>query len=344
YPRNRQFGRPDDARRGDARFGKGGRTKQMWHDRHEGQPRQRGQKQRQLVDVLDDHIVRSLAQRAPHGAACPQGEAVTPADACHPHAIDLRLRRSVGPPAREQMHLVPFAPGDPAEQLVQMDLGPAGVWILPVVPVDEQNPHRAPVSWAMASRTPLMKAGAAGPATQCASLPASSITTRDGVDASSSSASASRRMFRSTAPTRSSRQCSAASAMRRSNSGRPAMALAARSAPRSYPNGAPPEITATPAPPAPKRGPPGTAPTLRPHAAPPPPPAPRRAPPSPRRPPPAPRPPPPPPPLPHPRAAPRPAVRAVSPPTPPGGRVASAPSPGPPPPSPATYSKCGVSP
>src|SRR5438105_3144634 len=73
----------------------------------------------------------------------------------------------------------------------------------------------------------------------------SSTTTRGGVAPSASSASARRRMLFSTTPTRSSRQCSAASATRRSNSGSPAIALAARSAPRSKPSGTRPNPPAS---------------------------------------------------------------------------------------------------
>src|SRR5256885_17029786 len=96
------------------------------------------------------------------------------------------------------MDLVPPAPGgDAAEQLVKVDFGTTGLRILSIVPIDDQDPHSAPVLRATASSTPLMKPGARAPANQCASFTASSMTTRDGVDASSGSASASRRMLRS---------------------------------------------------------------------------------------------------------------------------------------------------
>src|SRR5437763_1590034 len=121
----------------------------------------------------------------------------------------------------------------------------AGVWILAVVPVDQQDPHSAPNSRATASSTPFTNAGALAPANQWASFTASSMTTRGGVAPSASSASARRRMLFSTTPTRSSRQCSAASATRRSNSGSPAIALAARSAPRSKPSGTRPNPPAS---------------------------------------------------------------------------------------------------
>src|SRR6266545_1620775 len=239
HPGNRPLGRPYHRRHGNAGLGERGGSEQMWHDRHERQPCEGRKKERNLVDVLDDHVERRLAQRPPHRAAGAQGEAVPTADACDVDPVHQNLGHTIGPAARDEAHVVPPL-GDPTEQLVEMDFGATGLRILPIVPVDEQNSHSAPVSRATASSTPLMKPGARDPANQWASFTASSMTTRDGVDASSSSARASRRMLRSTAPTRSSRQCSAASAIRRSNSGRPAMALAARSAPRSYPRGARP--------------------------------------------------------------------------------------------------------
>src|SRR5439155_25809707 len=148
-----------------------------------------------------------------HRATRLEREAMPAADALHLHPVQLRRGRASRPAARNEIH--PMSPSrDAAEQLVQMDLGSSGLRILPVVPVDQQDLHSAPVSRATVSRTPLMNAGAFAPANQCASFTASSITTRDGVTASSSSASASRRILRSMTATRSSRQGSAASLTR----------------------------------------------------------------------------------------------------------------------------------
>src|SRR5258705_2600905 len=241
HPGNRPLRCPHHRRHGNARLGERGGSEEMWHDRDERQPRESRKKERNLVDVLDDHVERRLAERPPHCAAGAQGEAVPTPDARDLDPVHQSLGHAIGPAARDEAHVVPPPQlGDPAEQLVEMDFGATGLRILPIVSVDEQNPHSSPVSRATAPNTPLINLGARDPANQWASFTASSMTTRDGVDASSSSARASRRMLRSTAPTRSSRQCSAASAIRRSNSGSPAMALAARSAPRSYPLGAPP--------------------------------------------------------------------------------------------------------
>src|ERR1043166_3625407 len=108
-----------------------------------------------------------FAQGTAHGTPGAQREAVPASDPGHVHAVDDGVRRASRPAARDEVDVVPPF-GDAPEQLVQMDFGAAGVWVLPVVPVDEQNPHSAPVSWAMASRTPLMKAGAREPANQAA--------------------------------------------------------------------------------------------------------------------------------------------------------------------------------
>ena len=56
--------------------------------------------------------------------------------------------------------------GESAEDLVQVDLGPARVRVRAVVPVDEQQLHSAPSSRATASSTPFTNPGAFGPANQ----------------------------------------------------------------------------------------------------------------------------------------------------------------------------------
>ena len=66
-----------------------------------------------------------------------------------------RARRTVGPAAAEQAHLVPLR-GEPAEDLVQVNLGAAGLRILAVLPVHEQDAHYIrPMRRASASSTPL---------------------------------------------------------------------------------------------------------------------------------------------------------------------------------------------
>src|SRR5256886_10437269 len=59
-------------------------------------------------------------------------------------------------------------PGQPAEDFVQVNFRAAGVRVLAVVPVDQQDPHSAPYSRATASSTPFTNAGALAPANQWA--------------------------------------------------------------------------------------------------------------------------------------------------------------------------------
>jgi hypothetical protein len=44
-----------------------------------------------------------------------------------------------------------------AEDLVQMDLGAAGLRVLAILPVDDEEPQSRPISRASASRTPFTK-------------------------------------------------------------------------------------------------------------------------------------------------------------------------------------------
>src|SRR4029077_1543450 len=189
-------------------------------------------------------VVGSPGEQAPHGPARVERETVPPPVPPHAHAVERRGARRAPPGAFHYVDGV-AATREPAEDLVQVDLRAAGVRILTVVPIHEQDLHSAPDSRAALSSTPFTNAGAFAPANQWASFTASSITTRGGVSPSSSSASASRRMLRSTTPTRSRRQCSAAAPTRVSNSGSPATAFAARSAPRSNPAGGRPKLVAS---------------------------------------------------------------------------------------------------
>ena len=165
HPGNRQLRSPHDRRQRGPRLRESGRAEQVWHDRHERQPGQRGEKERDLVDVLDDDVERALAQRVPHRPAPTQREAVPPRHTRHVDPVHAGLRRAARPTAGNQLNLM-TPPGDPAEQLVQMDFGATGLRVFAVVPVDEQDPHSAPVSRATASSTPLMNAGARAPANQ----------------------------------------------------------------------------------------------------------------------------------------------------------------------------------
>ena len=77
----------------------------------------------------------------------------------------VRARRTSRPAAAEQRHLVPPR-GEAAEDLVQVNLGAAGLRILAVLPVDDQDPHSecVPSCRASASSTPFTKRALCGAA------------------------------------------------------------------------------------------------------------------------------------------------------------------------------------
>src|SRR5207237_111265 len=83
------------------------------------------------------------------------------ADAVHLHPVELHLRLAAGPAAAEEHHLVSAA-SQPAEYLVQVELGAAGLGVLAVLPVDDEDLHGAPVSDAAvtAARGPRRARGA----------------------------------------------------------------------------------------------------------------------------------------------------------------------------------------
>jgi hypothetical protein len=58
----------------------------------------------------------------------------------HGHPIERRSLRRAGPPAAEQGDVMPLR-GKSAEDLVQVDLGAAGLRILAILPVDDKDSH-----------------------------------------------------------------------------------------------------------------------------------------------------------------------------------------------------------
>jgi len=86
-----------------------------------------------------------FAERAPHRAPGSQRETVPSPEPGDLNPVHHGARRATRPAARDEVHLVPPA-GNAAEQLVKVNLGTASVWVLPVVPVDQQDSHSAPVS------------------------------------------------------------------------------------------------------------------------------------------------------------------------------------------------------
>jgi hypothetical protein len=67
-------------------------------------------------------------------------EGVARADAVNGQPVERRAGRAAGPAPTEQRYLVP-ASGEAPEDLVEVDLRPAGLGVLTVLPIDEQNAH-----------------------------------------------------------------------------------------------------------------------------------------------------------------------------------------------------------
>ena len=137
----------------------------MRNDGAEREVGELGEIEGQLVDVLDHDVVSVRAQQPPHGGAGVEREAEAPARAVHAQPVELGGGRGPGPAARDEVDDMTPA-GESAEDLVQVDLGPARVRVRAVVPVDEQQLHSAPSSRATASSTPFTNPGAFGPANQ----------------------------------------------------------------------------------------------------------------------------------------------------------------------------------
>ena len=96
--------------------------------------------ERNLVEIVDDDVeargIERPAQRQRHREV----ERVAPAAAEHADAVDRLFARDAVERVREQHDLVP-ARRDPPEDLVQVHLGAAGLGILDVAPVDDEDAH-----------------------------------------------------------------------------------------------------------------------------------------------------------------------------------------------------------
>ena len=83
-----------------------------------------------------------------------KGKRVPRADTNHLDVIQSGVRIGAHPTAAQQRDLV-AGRREPPEDLVQMDLGAAGLRIVAVLPVDEEQPHyMRPMRRASASSTP----------------------------------------------------------------------------------------------------------------------------------------------------------------------------------------------
>jgi hypothetical protein len=112
----------------------------MGHDDTERERRAERQKERQLVDVLDQNVGRLLSQRPPNGTPSQQRKAVSASHPRHIDPIERGPRRSSLPAGTDEADPM-TSRRQAAEDLEQVDLGAAGVGVGPVLPIDQENVH-----------------------------------------------------------------------------------------------------------------------------------------------------------------------------------------------------------
>ena len=111
----------------------------MRHERHRAPGAPARRVQRNLVDVLDQYVGR--VREVPRVVAVrEERKAVARTDAIHVDAVERCARRTSRPSAAQQAHLVSLERETP-EDLVQVDLGAAGLRILTILPVDDEDAH-----------------------------------------------------------------------------------------------------------------------------------------------------------------------------------------------------------
>ena len=153
HPAQRPFRQPDRRRHRRRKLLERRRAEEV-RDQRDGRLRAPPRRvERNLVDVLDENVGPAV-QVLPVVAVREERKGVSRADAEHLDPIDPRARRTARPPAAEQPYLVPLR-GEPAEDLVEMNLRAAGLRILEILPVHEQDAHYIrPMRRASASSTP----------------------------------------------------------------------------------------------------------------------------------------------------------------------------------------------
>ena len=125
----------------------------MVHDQSDGLARPEGRKERHLVQILDDEDESGAPERAAVVQGRGEAECMTPSGPVHVDAVDAHATGRAVPARREERDAM-TARGEPAEDLVQVDLGAARLRVLAVLPVDDEDPQSRPISRASASSTP----------------------------------------------------------------------------------------------------------------------------------------------------------------------------------------------
>ena len=207
--RQRTLRRPHDGGRGPRRLLERGRAEEMRDDGAEGSIGHPREEQRELVDILDDHVRPFRRERPPHRATAEQREARPPAGPLDLDAVDRGPRWGARPARTHQPH--PMAPGRSRRKISNRWISaPPACGFSRSCQLTTRMFTAARAARAMLSSTPLTNAGARAPPNQCARRTASSIATLGGTSPRRSSRIPSRRMFRSITAIRLSRQLSLA--------------------------------------------------------------------------------------------------------------------------------------
>src|SRR6185436_7171715 len=141
-----------------------GRAEEVVHQHHQWAPDPVRREERDLVEVFDYDVEALGGQAAAVVGRGGEGERMAAAGAVDPHPVGRIDRLRAGKARAEQAHLVP-ARRQPAEDLVEVDLGAAGVRVGQVLPVDDEQLHRGPAAASGATRritassTPFTKRG-----------------------------------------------------------------------------------------------------------------------------------------------------------------------------------------
>ena len=138
HPGDGALGEPDRRRHGGGELLKGRPPKQVRNDRHRRRARPARRVQRNLVDILNEDVKVLRAQCPLKGPARFERKGRAGPHSHDLHPIEQRARSTAGPAAAQQDDLVP-ARREPAEDFVQVSFGAAGLRILPVLPVDDQD-------------------------------------------------------------------------------------------------------------------------------------------------------------------------------------------------------------
>ena len=112
----------------------------MRHERDDAPGAPTRREERHLVDVLDQHIVRPVREQSAIRATGKRWPCEPRPDADDINPVERCASRATRPSAAEQRHFVTPS-GESSENLVQMQLCPACLRILPILPIDEQNLH-----------------------------------------------------------------------------------------------------------------------------------------------------------------------------------------------------------